>query len=66
MPIVDVEVVLEDGESRVLDVRDLASAIGEALEAPAGSTWVRLRYSRPISTARTGPSDEAPPVFVGC
>jgi phenylpyruvate tautomerase PptA (4-oxalocrotonate tautomerase family) len=68
MPIVDVELVLREGEMLAVALaRDLADAIGEVFAAPPGRTWVRLR-SLPIAqyAEHGGTSEEeVRPVFVG-
>jgi len=45
MPIIDVELVCEtEAEFSAVSATDLANAIGDALQSPAGRTWVRLRF----------------------
>jgi phenylpyruvate tautomerase PptA (4-oxalocrotonate tautomerase family) len=44
MPIVEVEVVLREGESLQDDLASkLADAIGEVFASPPGNTWLKLR-----------------------
>ncbi len=66
MPIVDVEIVLNEGESLRPSLADeLADVIGKAFEAPKGTTWVRVRaLERNRYGENGGTPDYAQPVFV--
>lgn len=66
MPIVDVEIVLDEGESlRTSLVADLADAIGRVFDTPKGKTWVRLRsLPRAQYSENGGLPEYARPVFV--
>jgi len=63
MPIVDIEIVGGVAEGRDATSR-LAFALGQALGAPAGSVWVRLRHIDPSTYAENGPAPCPLPVFV--
>jgi phenylpyruvate tautomerase PptA (4-oxalocrotonate tautomerase family) len=64
MPIVDVELVADRVPAGM--AQTLADAAGEALGAPAGTTWVRLRALPPPCYAESGATvpKDALPVFV--
>jgi len=67
MPILEVEVVLKDGE--ILDPRAaarIADAAASVFGASHGNTWVRLRTLLPSAYAEDagGPPDGVFPVFV--
>ena len=66
MPIVDVEIVLNDGQSlRASLAAELAEVIGSVFETPKGRTWVRLRsLPRSDYSENGGTPDYAQPVFV--
>ena len=66
MPIVDVEIVVSDGETaRTTLARELADAIGDAFATPPGRTWVRVRTLPRMQYAEHGGTPEdAKPVFV--
>ncbi len=66
MPIVDVEIVVEKGESLPPDLAiSLAEVIGAVLTAPPGRTWVRLRtLLRERYAEHGGTPDDIRPVFV--
>ena len=65
MPLIEVEVVADHELSPTLAPR-LAEAAGQALVAPAGQTWVRLRRLATTSYAESGgaPPAGVRPVFV--
>ena len=67
MPILDVEIVLNEGESldRTLAAK-LADAAGEIFGSVAGGTWVRLRELPAAGYAENGggPAEGVRPVFV--
>jgi phenylpyruvate tautomerase PptA (4-oxalocrotonate tautomerase family) len=67
VPILEVEVVLRDGE--VVDPRAaarIADAAASVFGAPSGNTWVRLRtlLSSAYAEDAGGPTDGVFPVFV--
>ncbi len=63
MPVLEVEVVLRPGESLPADLAArLATTAARVLEAPAGSTWVRLRSLPPDQYAENE-APETPPVY---
>src|SRR5262245_53061486 len=66
MPIVDVEIVLNDGQSlRANLAAELAEVIGSVFESPKGRTWVRLRSLARGNYGENGGTPEyAQPVFV--
>ena len=66
MPIVDVEIVLHDGQSlRANLAAELAEVIGSVFETPKGRTWVRLRsLARSAYSENGGTPDHVQPVFV--
>lgn len=66
MPIVDVEIVLDDGQLlRPNLAAELAEVIGSVFESPKGRTWVRLRsLARSDYGENGGTPDYAQPVFV--
>ncbi len=61
MPIVTVEIV--GGEEVACVASALATRLGEALAAPAGSVWVQVRSVPSCAYAENGP-EQPPPVFV--
>ena len=66
MPIVDIEIVVSEGETmRTTFANEAADAIGKVLATPAGRTWVRVRTLPRLQYAENGgtPSD-VQPVFV--
>ena len=65
MPIVDVELVQADPSDRP-EVQELADALGAALDAAEGTTWVRLRVLDRADYAESGApiSDAVRPAFV--
>jgi phenylpyruvate tautomerase PptA (4-oxalocrotonate tautomerase family) len=64
MPIVDVELVGDDGRVAALTQR-LADAIGKALSSRPGGTWVRVRLLPRDQYAENGGLEDAVrPVFV--
>lgn len=64
MPIVDVAIVSDDVSDPSL-AQTLADGIGDALGAPIGTTWVRLRVLDRDHYAESGGADaDASPVFV--
>ena len=67
MPILDVEVVVEDGETLKPGLaQELADIAGKALGTPAGRTWVKLRALPRERYAESGGSTpkNIKPVFV--
>ena len=66
MPIVDVEIVVNDGQSRRASLAaELAEVIGTIFETPKGRTWVRVRtLPRSYYGENGGAPDHAQPVFV--
>lgn len=67
MPLFDVDLVLATGEQEPpATAADLAHALGRALHAAPGRTWVRVRTLDAAHYAEDGPADAdaAPPVFV--
>lgn len=64
MPIVDVEIVSRDGGLPQALPGQLADAIGAALGAPIGSTWVRVRVLDADRYAESGGQSGIRPVFV--
>ena len=64
MPIVDVEIVSRDGGLPHGTANKLADAIGAALEAPIGATWVRVRVLDADRYAESGTATGIRPVFV--
>lgn len=64
MPIVDVEIVSRDAIVPLGLASKLADAIGGALGAPIGSTWVRVRAIDADRYAESGGQSAIKPVFV--
>ena len=65
MPIIDIELVTErPGPVEPRLSRDLADALGEVLDQPAGKVWVRLRELSYGSYAENGVAKPPYPVFV--
>ena len=66
MPIVEIEIVLRPNESlRNGLVQELADALGAALDAPPGSTWVKLHTLAEEYYAESGGAlTDIHPVFV--
>ena len=67
MPIVEVEIVLREGEKLKKDLAaSLADHIGEIFGSPPGNTWVKLRALPIQNYAENAQSSAAPiyPVFV--
>lgn len=66
MPIVEIEVVLNVGETlRASLAGELADVIGKIFESPKGKTWVRLRtLDRNHYGENGGVPEYAQPVFV--
>jgi phenylpyruvate tautomerase PptA (4-oxalocrotonate tautomerase family) len=66
MPIVDIEIVVNDGEAmRTTFANEAAEAIGEVLATPPGRTWVRVRTLPRLQYAENGgTSGGVRPVFV--
>ena len=66
MPIVDVEIVLDERESLASDLAiSLAESIGSVFETPPGRTWVRLRtLDRSRYAEHGGTPGDVRPVFV--
>lgn len=66
MPILDIEVVVRPNEFLLTDLAArLAEAAGRVLEAPKGSTWVKLRALQTTEYAEDGGIPEGVfPVFV--
>lgn len=66
MPIVDVEIVLNEGQSlRANLAAELAEVLGGVFETPKGRTWVRVRsLPRNQYGENGGAPDYAQPVFV--
>lgn len=67
MPLLDIEIITHPGErlSPTLAI-ELANRAGEVFDAPAGTTWVKLRAIAPEHYAESGAAaSERPfPVFV--
>ena len=67
MPIVDVEMILAEGESISRNLaKDLADAVGDVFRSPPGHTWVRVRALADHEYGENGavPTDPVFPVFV--
>lgn len=67
MPIIDVEIVVDEGEPLAPGLAGgLADAIGPLLGSAPGGTWVRLRALPRSSYAESGggPAPDVRPVFV--
>jgi phenylpyruvate tautomerase PptA (4-oxalocrotonate tautomerase family) len=67
MPILDIEIVLRDGESLPPNLASkLAEAAAQVFRTPPGRTWVRLKPLLPENYAEDGggPPDGIRPVFV--
>jgi phenylpyruvate tautomerase PptA (4-oxalocrotonate tautomerase family) len=70
MPVIEVEIVLQPGETlpaarAATLAADLAQRLGEIFASPPGSTWVRLRSLPPEHYAENDPASPPPfPVFV--
>lgn len=67
MPLVEVEVVVAEGEELEAGLAVwLSEAAGQVLQAPPGSTWVRLRALAREAYAESGggPPEGVRPVFV--
>ncbi len=60
MPIIDIEPV---GEATI-DTAQLAAALGDALKAPAGTLWIRVRRLDKAAYAENGGLPARLPVFV--
>lgn len=55
MPIVDIELVCENGtDLESVSARDLADALGQAFRTPPGHTWVRLHLLDSCAYAESG------------
>lgn len=63
MPIIDIELV-GDAESSPSLPRRLADAIGGALGASPGGTWVKLHHLASSDYGESGTDDPVEPVFV--
>ena len=63
MPIVTVEIVDGDGAAAGVAAA-LADRVGEALAAPPGSVWVKVRRVEASAYAENCPAPEPLPVFV--
>lgn len=67
MPILDIELVVEDGEALAADLpQRLADAAAQVLQTPPGRTWVKLRRLPRGDYAESGDGfhEDIRPVFV--
>jgi phenylpyruvate tautomerase PptA (4-oxalocrotonate tautomerase family) len=67
MPILDIEIVLRDGESLPSSLASkLAEAAAQVFRTPPGGTWVKLKLLLPENYAEDdgGPPEGVHPVFV--